>query len=93
MKSSREPVKSFFKIFRSKERERESRKKCHDHVTPKPMGVVRNVESIVVSTSSMIAVAVVFEDAADVLPRETDAYVFYFFIFSRFLHSYISSIN
>jgi len=34
---------------------------------------VRNVESIVVSTFSMIAVAVVFEDAADVLPRETDA--------------------
>ena len=43
------------------------------------MVAVRNVESIVVSTFSMIAVAVVFEDAADVLPRETDAYVFYFF--------------
>ena len=58
------------------------------------MGAVRNVESIVVSTSSMIAVAVVFEDAADVLPRETDAYVYIFFkFFQDFFTSLRSSIN
>ena len=37
------------------------------------MDAVRNVESIVVSTYSMIVVAVVFEVAADVSRRETVA--------------------